>query len=392
MKNEKKSFFTGIIFGMALLFFINSIVTNGSLIYRKLISKELTQKQKIAEIQKIVDTYYVNEYDKGFMEETMYKGMVASLKDPYSYYMTEEEFKQFKENTEGNYVGIGITVNLTEDENMLINQVFEGSPAKESGLKEGDKITKVDGVLVNLENYQDVVSSIKGEEGTSVKLTVYRESENKTFDTEVTRKSIDVPTVEHKMLEDNIGYISISQFDRVTSSQFKEAFNSLNSANGLIIDLRNNPGGLLTSVEKIADEIIPEGNVVYTIDKEGNRKDFNADPNYIDIPMVMLVNGNSASASEILAGAFQDRGRGKLVGTQTFGKGLVQNLYKIPDGSAVKITIEKYYTPKGVCIQGIGITPDYIVENESDLASVQLIPHSEDTQLIEAVRVLESEM
>ena len=145
-------------------------------------------------------------------------------------------------------------------------------------------------------------------------------------------------------------------------------------------------------VEKIADEIIPEGNVVYTIDKEGNRKDFNADPNYIDIPMVMLVNGNSASASEILAGAFQDRGRGKLVGTQTFGKGLVQNLYKIPDGSAVKITIEKYYTPKGVCIQGIGITPDYIVENESDLASVQLIPHSEDTQLIEAVRVLESEI
>ena len=382
MKNEKKSFFTGIIFGMALLFFINSIVTNGSLIYRKLISKELTQKQKIAEIQKIVDTYYVNEYDKGFMEETMYKGMVASLKDPYSYYMTEEEFKQFKENTEGNYVGIGITVNLTEDENMLINQVFEGSPAKESGLKEGDKITKVDGVLVNLENYQDVVSSIKGEEGTSVKLTVYRESENKTFDVDVIRRSLDVPTVEHKMLEDNIGYIKITQFDKVTYDQFNEAFNNLSNADGLIIDLRNNPGGLLVTVNKITDMLVPEGNITYIEDKNGNREYHKSDANYYNKPLAIIVNENSASASEVLTGAVKDFGVGKIVGEKTYGKGVVQNTFNLTDGSGVKVTIAKYYTPSGVCIDGTGIEPDYKVENPED--------NSQDLQLEKAIEVVKN--
>ncbi len=382
MKNEKKSFFTGIVFGMALLFFINSIVTNGSLIYRKLVSKELTQKQKIAEIQKIVDTYYVNEYDKDFMEETMYKGMVASLKDPYSYYMTEEEFKQFKENTEGNYVGIGITVNLTEDENMLINQVFEGSPAKESGLKEGDKITKVDGVLVNLENYQDVVSSIKGEEGTSVKLTIYRESENKTFDVDVIRRNLDVPTVEHKMLEDNIGYIKINQFDGVTYDQFNEAFNNLSSADGLIIDLRNNPGGLLVTVNKITDMLVPEGNITYIEDKNGNREYHKSDANYYNKPLAIIVNENSASASEVLTGAVKDFGVGKIVGETTYGKGVVQNTFNLTDGSGVKVTIAKYYTPSGVCIDGTGIEPDYKVENPED--------NSQDLQLEKAIEVVKN--
>ena len=270
--NNKKSFFTGVISGMIALFVINSFATNITLIYRRFVVKELTQKQKIEEIQSVVDKYYVNEYDENLMEETMYKGMIASLKDPYSYYMTKQELTDFLEDTEGNYVGIGIMVNLTEDEKILINKVFENSPAEESGLKINDKITKVEDKEVSLENYQDVVSDIKGEEGSKVKLTVYRESENKTFDTEVTRKSIDVPTVEHKTLEDNIGYISISQFDRVTSSQFKEAFNSLNSANGLIIDLRNNPGGLLTTVNEITDMLVPEGTITYIEDKNGNTK------------------------------------------------------------------------------------------------------------------------
>ena len=380
--NNKKSFFTGVISGMIALFVINSFATNITLIYKKFVAKELTQKQKIEEIQSVVDKYYVNEYDENLMEETMYKGMIASLKDPYSYYMTKQELTDFLEDTEGNYVGIGIMVNLTEDEKILINKVFENSPAEESGLKINDKITKVENKEVSLENYQDVVSDIKGEEGSKVKLTVYRESENKTFDTEVTRKSIDVPTVEHKTLEDNIGYISISQFDRVTSQQFKEAFDSLNSSNGLIIDLRNNPGGLLTTVNEITDMLVPEGTITYIEDKNGNRDYHSSDANYYNKPLVILVNGNSASASEVLSGAVKDFGVGKLVGETTYGKGVVQNMYKLSDGSGVKVTIAKYYTPSGVCIDGTGIEPDYKVTNPKD--------NSQDLQLEKAIEVIKN--
>lgn len=382
MNNNKKSFFTGVVFGMIALFIINSFVTNINLLYRRFISKDLTIKQKTAQIHSIVDRYYVNEYDEEFMEDMMYKGMVASLKDPYSYYMSEEELKSFLEDTEGNYVGIGIMVNLTEDEKMLINKVFEGSPAKESGLKVGDKITKVGDKEVDLENYQDVVSDIKGEEGTKVKLTIYRESENKTFDVEVTRKSLDVPTVEHKMLEDNIGYISISQFDRVTFDQFKLAFDRLQNTNGLIIDLRNNPGGLLTTVNKITDMLVPEGTITYIEDKNGNRDYHKSDANYYNKPLVILVNEHSASASEVLSGAVKDFGVGKLVGQTTYGKGVVQNMYQLSDGSGVKITMAKYYTPKGVCIQGTGIEPDYKVTNPKD--------NSKDLQLEKGIEVIKN--
>ena len=382
MNNNKKSFFTGVVFGMIALFIINSFVTNINLLYRRFISKDLTIKQKTAQIHSIVDRYYVNEYDEEFMEDMMYKGMVASLKDPYSYYMSEEELKSFLEDTEGNYVGIGIMVNLTEDEKMLINKVFEGSPAKESGLKVVDKITKVVDKEVDLENYQDVVSDIKGEEGTKVKLTIYRESENKIFDVEVTRKSLDVPTVEHKILEDNIDYISISQFDRVTFDQFKLAFDSLQNTNGLIIDLRNNPGGLLTTVNKITDMLVPEGTITYIEDKNGNRDYHKSDANYYNKPLVILVNEHSASASEVLSGAVKDFGVGKLVGQTTYGKGVVQNMYQLSDGSGVKITMAKYYTPKGVCIQGTGIEPDYKVTNPKD--------NSKDLQLEKGIEVIKN--
>ncbi len=382
MNNNKKSFFTGVVFGMIALFVINSVVTNANLLYRRFISKELTTNQKISQIQSIVDKYYVNDYDEQLMEEMIYKGMVASLKDPYSYYMSEEELKAFLEDTEGNYVGIGIMVNLTEDEKMLVNKVFEGSPAQESGIQQGDKIIKVGDKDVTLENYQEVVSDIKGEEGSKVKLTIYREKENKTFDIEVVRKSLDVPTVEHKVLEDNIAYISISQFDRVTYDQFKAAFDSLSSANGLIIDLRNNPGGLLTTVNQITDMLVPEGTITYIEDKSGNRDYHKSDANYYNKPLVILVNENSASASEVLSGAVKDFGVGKLVGETTYGKGVVQNMYQLSDGSGVKVTMAKYYTPSGVCIQGTGIEPDYKVTNPED--------NSQDLQLEKAIEVIKN--
>ncbi|WP_250278579.1 S41 family peptidase [[Clostridium] colinum] len=382
MKNNKKSFFTGFIFGMVALFVINSFVTNINLIYKRFIAKELTLKQKTAEIQSIVDKYYVNDYDKELMEETMYKGMIASLSDPYSYYLSKNELKQFLESTEGNYVGIGIMVNLTEDGKININKVFKGSPAQESGLKEGDKIVKVEDVVPNIENYQEIISNIKGEEGTKVKITIYREEGNKTFDVSVTRKHVDVPTVEYKTLQDNIGYISISQFDRVTYEQFKEAFDNLSNSNGLIIDLRNNPGGLLTTVNKITDMLVPEGTITYIEDKNGNRDYHKSDANYYNKPLVILVNENSASASEVLSGAVKDFGVGKLVGNTTYGKGVVQNTYQISDGSGVKITMAKYYTPSGICIDGTGIEPHYKVTN--------LEGSNEDLQLEKAIEVIKN--
>lgn len=382
MNSNKKSFFTGVVFGMIALFVINSFVTNIGLLYKKFVAKDLTISQKTAQIESIINKYYVNEYDEQFMEEMMYKGMIASLKDPYSYYMSEKELKEFLDDTEGNYVGIGVMVNLTEDEKIHINKVFDGSPAQHSGLKVGDKIIKVEDKEVNLENYQEVVSDIKGEEGTKVKLNVYREKENKTFDVEVLRKSLDVPTVEYKMLDDNIGYISISQFDRVTYEQFKKAYDDLNSSNGLIIDLRDNPGGLLTTVNKITDMLVPEGTITYIEDKAGNRDYHKSDANYYNKPLVILVNGNSASASEVLSGAVKDFGVGKLVGETTYGKGVVQNMYQLADGSGVKITMAKYYTPSGVCIQGTGIEPNYKVTNPKN--------SDKDLQLEKGIEVIKN--
>lgn len=382
MNSNKKSFFTGVVFGMIALFVINSFVTNIGLLYKRFIAKDLTINQKTAQIESIINKYYVNDYDEQLMEEMMYKGMIASLKDPYSYYMSEKELKEFLDDTEGNYVGIGIMVNLTEDEKIHINKVFDGSPAQDSGLKEGDKIMKVEDKEVNLENYQEVFSDIKGEEGTKVKLNIYREKENKTFNVEVLRKSLDVPTVEYKLLDDNIGYISISQFDRVTYDQFKKAYDALNGSNGLIIDLRDNPGGLLTTVNKITDMLVPEGTITYIEDKQGNRDYHKSDANYYNKPLVILVNKNSASASEVLSGAVKDFGVGKLVGETTYGKGVVQNMYQLADGSGVKITMAKYYTPSGVCIQGTGIEPDYKVTNPEN--------SDKDLQLEKGIEVIKN--
>ena len=238
----------------------------------------------------------------------------------------------------------------------------------------------------------EAITKIKGEEGSLVNITIYRQSENKEIDFNIERSAIEVQSVAGKMLEDGIAYIAISGFKANTFDQFSKIYDELmnEGAKGLIIDVRNNPGGLLDVVNKIADKLLPEGNIVYTIDKEGNRTDYNSDKESVNVPLVLLVNGNSASASEILAGAVQDSGTGELVGTQTFGKGLVQNIYTLPDGSALKITIQKYYTPNGVCIQGTGITPDYVVELPEEAGPV--IIEDEDTQLIKAVEVLKGKL
>ena len=382
MDKNNKTFAKGFVFGVISLLVLYSISINLDLIYRKFISKQLTAKQKVSEIESIVNTYYVNDYDENLMRETMYKGMIVSLNDPYSYYMSKDELNRFLEDTNGNYVGIGILVRMSDDKRILVDKVFEDSPAYEEGLKKGDKILKIEDEEVNYNNYTDVLGKIKGEEGTKVKVTVYRESEDKTFDLKITRKSVDVPTVSHRLLDNNIGYISISQFDRVTYEQFKEAYDNLDRADGLIIDLRNNPGGLLTTVNKITDLLVPEGTITYIEDKKGNRDYYKSDASHYGKPLVVLINGNSASASEVLSGAVRDFGVAKLVGETSFGKGVVQNTYRLTDGSGIKITMAKYYTPKGTSIHGIGIKPHYEVKNVEG--------NERDFQLEKAIDVINS--
>ncbi len=339
---------------------------------------------------------------------------MASLNDPYSVYYTPEEMKNVLETTGGTFGGIGVNIqyNLNTGE-MTVLSPMAGTPAEKAGLMSGDIIKKVNGQDIAGMDSDMAVSLIRGEAGTSVELTIYRPSEEKEFNVSMERAEIEVDSVTEKefnvsmeraeievdsvtstVLEDDIGYIYISGFKGNTVDQFNEHYDKLRAEGikGLIIDVRDNPGGVLNVVEEIADKLIPEGLVVYTVDKNGNRNDYMSDAEAIDIPLVVLVNGNSASASEILAGAVQDSGTGVIVGTQTYGKGCVQNLYKIPDGSGVKVTIQKYYTPSGVCIHGVGITPDYVVENEMiDLNSITSTGEYIDNQLTKAIEIIEEQ-
>ena len=396
---EKKSFFKGLAVGVLTMAVIAVVVVSGGLFYifgtQAIASPNITMEKKIDLITAYLDKFYVDEVDKDKLEEGIYEGLVASLGDPYTNYISAENMETFLTDTQGSFSGIGIVVTVNKNENsIVVVSPISGTPAAKAGIQADDRIVKVDDIDVSGDKLQDAVSMMQGEIGTNVKVTVWRPSANKMIDFELKRETINEETVTHKMLADDIGYIKITQFKENTYDQFMESYEALQSKKmkGLIIDVRNNPGGLLDVVEKIADKLVPEGTLVYTIDKEGKRQDFISDKEKIEIPLCLLVNGSSASASEILSGAVQDMGVGKLVGTQTFGKGLVQGIYRLKDGSGLKITIQKYYTPKGVCIQGEGITPDYVVELPEELQYMLTIPEDKDAQLEKAVEVVRQEM
>lgn len=345
---------------------------------------------KIRQIEKTLDTYYVEDYDKELAEELMYTGLAAGVGDPYTYYLSTDSLAEQVEKNSGHFVGIGVEIYAGDDGYIVVSSVTPGGPAEAAGILAEDKITEVDGESITGKTAADVSALVKGEEGTDVTLTIFRESTGEVLEKTVTRQDIQVQTVSWRMMDDNIGYISITNFRENTYSQFKEALDTL-EAEGmekLVLDLRNNTGGLVKSAHEIGEELLPEGIMVYTMDKEGNREDTLCDDVYNDVPMVVLVNGNSASAAEILAGAIQDTGRGELIGTTTFGKGLVQRLFTLPDGSGLNVTIQKYYTPNGTSIHGVGITPDYEVELPEEYAQQTNIPAEADTQLQKAVEVL----
>ncbi len=329
-----------------------------------------TVVRKIGLIQGVVDKYFLDEYTNEALEDGIYSGMINALNDKYAAYYSPEELKQLKDDSEGIYYGIGayITMN-TEMGYPAIAGVMDDSPAKEAGLMTGDIIVMVDETATDGMESADVVKLIKGEEGTFTHITVARGENNEIFEFDVERRRVESPTVNQKMLDDNIGYIQVTEFDTVTADQFTEALAVCkgSGARGIIIDLRSNLGGNLDAVVDMCRHILPEGLIVYTCDKHGEREEYTSDGSHeLKLPLVVLTNGYSASASEIMTGAIKDYGIGTIVGTTTYGKGIVQKVVSLSDGSAVKLTVSKYYTPKGTCIHGTGIEPDIEVEFDAD--------------------------
>lgn len=341
--------------------------TDGESVTGEAVNEDTVAKMKV--IENVIDTYFYKEdVDKDAMVDGIFKGMVESLGDPYSEYYSKEELESLYQDSFGVYYGVGAYVSLDTATGLAkVSGIIADSPAEEADLRAEDIIYKVDDVDVTGMSLQETVSLIKGDENTTVKLTLIRDG--KEIEKEVTRRKVESPTVNFKMLDDGMAYIQITEFDTVTVDQFTEAMAMArgNDMKGLILDLRSNPGGNLSSVVSIAKQMLPKGLIVYTEDRDGNREEYSCDGSKeLDVPMVVLVNGNSASASEILAGAIKDYGIGTLVGTTTFGKGIVQRPIELSDGSAVKLTISSYYTPNGINIHGIGIKPDVECEFDSE--------------------------
>ena len=346
---------------------------------------------KIAYLEKLIDQNYLDEVDEDSLKEGIYTGLLYGLGDPYSRYYTEEEYEEESRGTEGSYAGIGISITRNTEGGILVVECYEGGPADLAGLQKNDVITAVTGTDVTDLTPADVSQMIREkEDGTSV-LTVYHQEENEPEDISVTVSNVELPTVSYEMLEDSIGYLRITEFTMVTPQQFENAYKDLQEKGmeKLIVDLRDNPGGVLSSVCDVLRQILPEGLIVYTEDKYGEKQEMKCDGDTpIDIPLAVLVNENSASASEIFAGAVKDYGIGTIVGTTTYGKGIVQSLQKLSDGSAVKLTTARYYTPKGNDIHKVGITPDVEEKLDVSLLNKTEISHEEDNQLQAAIEAV----
>ncbi len=354
-------------------------------------------EDKVEDIQELINENFYFGTEEADYEEGIYKGLLESLDDPYSVYYTKEEFAELQQETSGEYVGIGVQVSQdVKTMTITVTRVFPGSPAEEAGVLKGDVVTGVDDFVFNGEEVSDVVELIKGEEGTTVELEVYRESVGDYVRMTVERRKVENPTVTYEMLDDNIGYIQVTDFYDVTATQYVAAIENLEAQGmeSLVVDLRDNPGGLLSAVIDMLNYMLPEGMLVYTEDKDGNITNQFASTNkhVFELPVAVLVNGNSASASEIYAGAMQDRGAATIVGTQTYGKGIVQRLYPLDDGSGVKLTVSKYFTPNGNDIHEIGITPNEVIDLPDELKTKSVLEHDEDVQLQKAIEILMSQM
>lgn len=401
MNNKRQhNFLKGFLAGIAMCALVALGVFAGVRLYQTVFfetdtsSEILTDntKQKVGILENAIEKYYLDEVENEALEDGLYHGLVEALDDPYSTYYSSEELKDLQEKTQGIYYGIGARVSIdTETQLVRIAGVIPNTPAEEAGLLANDLIYKVEGESIQGMDLSSVVALIKGEEGTTVHITIIREGESDYLEYDVERRKVENETVIHEMKEEGIAYIQIAEFDDITTSQFAEAFNFCREAGmeGLILDLRGNPGGNMTTVCEIARMMLPEGLIVYTEDKYGNREEYICDGKQeFDKPLAVLIDGNSASASEILSGAIKDYGIGTLVGTTTFGKGIVQRIIALSDGSAVKLTVSKYYTPNGNNIHKIGIEPDVEVAFDAEA----YVEDGTDNQLEAAIKQIKEKM
>lgn len=397
-QKKKKGYGAGIVTGIlatvlvSLLLLVGfRVITNtaGSYASGKVTEKEVSKK--LNKLNALIDKYYLyeDEIDTDKLAEGIYSGYTSALGDKYTVYYDEDETKALMESTSGTFSGVGATLTKDADTGYAtIVNVYEDSPAEKAGLKAGDILEKIDDHEVGDEQLDTVVSWIKGEKGTEVKITFLRDGEE--LELTATRDTIEVKTVSYEMKENQIGYIRVSEFDTVTYDQFKEALDDLENQGmqGLIVDLRNNPGGSLDTVTNMLRLLLPEGTIVSTKDKNGKKDEITCDGTHeFKKPMAVLVNQYSASASEIFSGAVQDYGTAKIVGVTTYGKGVVQQLMDLGDGTCLKVTIAEYYTPNGRSINGKGVEPDVEVEYQYDEENPKA-----DNQLDQALSTVQEEI
>lgn len=387
---HKKGFIKGALTGALLTLLVVSLAACGlQHINEGIISSDT--ETKLSYLKKLIDETYLHDVKEKDLNEGIYKGYVEGLGDQYSAYYDKKETKELTESLDGSFSGIGAV--MTQDASsgvITITRVYDDSPAKKAGIKTGDILYRVEEKTVTGKDLDKVVSWIKGKKGTKVNLTLLRGTNSDKIKVTATRDVINVETVKYKVLENQIGYISISEFDSVTGAQFAKALKQLQKKNieGLVVDLRNNPGGSLSTVCDILDSILPKGLIVYTKDKNGKKEEYTSDEKHrLNLPLSVLVNGQSASASEIFAGAVQDYGKAEIIGTQTYGKGVVQNLFDLKDGTCVKLTTSEYFTPKGRNIDGKGITPDVKIEYKYNAKDPKA-----DNQLDKAVSVVKDKI
>lgn len=399
MEKEKKIKVYKILMLVVLSVFITFMITSISLytyftknpisISAKSNNKDISNK--LDKYREIIDKYYLGEVDESKLEEGAIKGYIEGLDDPYTEYISKEDMDSYLDDTMGNFVGIGIyMIKNTKYDKIQVLSTIKGSPAEEAGIQSGDLIVSVDGIEYKADDMTAVSNKIKGEEGTKVTVELLRGSENVKY--ELTRSKVKVNQVEGKVISDDIGYIKFTSFDETTAEDFKKQYQELAKKNikSLIIDLRNNGGGIVDQALEIADYIVDKDSVLlYEVDKNDKEtvRKAKTDP-IINMPIVILTNENTASASEILAGALKDLGKAKTVGTTTYGKGVIQQILKLNDGSGLKITIEEYQTPNKNKINKVGIEPDEKVELPDSVESIFTIKESEDTQLQKAIDML----
>ena len=391
-KKTKSRFGIGIVVGVLItIAVLMTLAVAGVFLYIRGMrtgTTDLNYQEKLDTIQQYLDTYYLGELDEQAVEDSLASGLVSATGDKYAQYYTKEEFDRLMEDQSGSYSGIGVSIVENEDGEIEIYKVFNGSPAEEAGIQVKDVIVEANGVR-DFEDIDELVSLVRGETGTSVDLVVKRAETE--IPVTVERRNIEMETVNYEMLDNNIGYIELVEFDTVSVEQFNKALEDLESQGmtSLILDLRDNPGGDYDTVIAMSDRVLPAGNITTVINNKGKEKTETSDDEHkITIPMAVLINENSASASELFTGAIKDYGIATLIGETTYGKGIIQSIYRLPDGSGMKFTTEEYLTPKGNHINGIGVSPDIEVSIPEEAYEDGEVTKEEDTQLQKAIEVL----